>query len=120
MLYEVITRAAEYKKGGGEWFCGFEYTPAKGLGYEEGVHRRDPSSVIEVNNLYYVWYTKSTGVYFGLSHKGSSRTKVFPWDFADIWYATSSDGINWTEKGIAVRITSYNVCYTKLLRQSGL
>jgi hypothetical protein len=95
-------RAFQYPDYGREWFCGFEYTPVKGLGYEEGIHRRDPSSIIKVGNLYYVYYTKSIGLYFGRSHKGNPDLKLFPWDQAEIWYATSSDGINWTEKGCAV------------------
>ena len=35
------------------------YSPAKGLGPEPGVMRRDPSDIIKVGDLYYVWYTKS-------------------------------------------------------------
>jgi len=61
-----------------------EYSPAKGLGPETGVMRRDPSDIIKVGNLYYVWYTKSH-----VAH-GYDAT---------IWYATSPDGHTWTEKG---------------------
>lgn len=95
-------RCDNYPAGGGQWFCGFSYTEAKGLGYEEGVHRRDPSSVIYVDGLYYVWYTKSTGPYFGHNAGRDTRSKVFPWDFSDLWYATSPDGVHWTEQGCAV------------------
>ncbi len=29
-------------------------------------------------------------------------TPVFDWDLAEIWYATSEDGFNWVEQGLAV------------------
>ena len=95
-------RASAYPNRDNEWFCGFAYTPITGLGYEEGIHRRDPSSIIKVGALYYVYYTKSVGVFFGRSHLGHEMIKRFPWDQADIWYASSPDGINWTEQGCAV------------------
>ena len=72
-----------------ELYSRFNYTPVTGLGYEEGVSRRDPSSIIKVDGLYYVWYTRC------LDTKST-------WLNADIWYATSPDGINWTEQGPAV------------------
>jgi len=49
--------------------------------------RRDPSDIIQVDGLYYVWYSKG---------------KIAPGYDATVWYATSSDGSNWTEKGEAV------------------
>ncbi len=101
-LSAASKRASQYPSGQSEWLCGFTYTSANGLGYEEGIHRRDPSSVIKVNDKYYVYYTKSIGVYFGQSHHGDPDLKIFPWDKADIWYATSLDGINWAEQGCAV------------------
>lgn len=84
-----------------EWYCDFKYTTAYGLGYEEGVHRRDPSSILKVDGLYYVWYTKSYGPWFGKASRNID-TKRYPWDYADIWYASSKDGIHWEEQGIAV------------------
>ncbi|MHC4993825.1 MAG: glycoside hydrolase family 117 protein [Planctomycetota bacterium] len=68
----------------------FRYQPITGLGYEEGVNRRDPSSIIKVGDLYYIWYTRCTD-------------ERYTWLNADIWYATSPDGVNWTERGPAVR-----------------
>lgn len=85
-----------------EWFCDFNESDVEGIGYEEGVHRRDPSSVLKVGDLYYVWYTKSTGKHVGF-HSGDDNAKVFPWDYCDIWYAVSEDGYRWEEKGIAVQ-----------------
>ena len=45
--------------------------------------RRDSSDVIKVGELYYVWYPKG---------------KISPRYDAAVWYATSKDGVNWTEK----------------------
>ena len=58
------------------------YSPIEALGFEEGIKRGDPSDVIKVGSLYYVWY----------------------WKVGDhvrwaTWYATSPDGFVWTEKG---------------------
>lgn len=84
-----------------EWYCQFKYRPVEGLGYEEGVHRRDPSSIIQVGGTYFVWYTRSEGPSVGYG-TGDLNAKVWPWDWSEIWYATSEDGIHWTEWGIAV------------------
>lgn len=94
-------RAKNYPNKNDDWFCGFLYTPVQGLGYEEGVHRRDPSSIIKVDGVYYIWYTKSVGPHFGMSVT-DPYIKKFPWDYADIWYATSTDGLHWQEQGCAV------------------
>jgi beta-xylosidase len=63
------------------------YSPAQGIGQEEGVMRRDPSDIIKVGDLYYVWYSKG---------------KISPGYDATVWYATSPDGHVWTEKGMAL------------------
>ncbi|MZK52065.1 glycoside hydrolase family 117 protein [Clostridium beijerinckii] len=84
-----------------DWFCDFKESDVEGIGFEENVHRRDPSSVIKVGDLYYVWYTKSEGESVGFN-TGDDDAKVFPWDQCDIWYATSKDGYKWEEKGPAV------------------
>jgi hypothetical protein len=71
------------------------------LAYEEGIVRRDPSSVLKIDGKYFVWYSKSTGPTQGFD--GDIETeKVFPWDRCDIWYATSEDGWTWKEEGRAV------------------
>jgi len=85
-----------------EWYCDFRVLPVNGLGPEEGVHRRDPSRVLLVNGIYYVWYTKSVGEHVGFGNE-DLEAKVFPWDKSEIWYATSTDGVNWTEQGCAVQ-----------------
>jgi len=63
------------------------HSPLDGIGVEKCVMRRDPSDVIKVGNLYYVWYSKG---------------KISPGYNATVWYATSPDGHTWTEKGQAL------------------
>lgn len=85
-----------------EWFGEFKVEDLKGdLAYEEGVVRRDPSALIKVEGKYFVWYTKSTGESQGFGGD-IENDKVFPWDRCDIWYATSTDGWDWKEEGLAV------------------
>lgn len=62
-------------------FNGFTYSDA--IPFEEGVTRRDPSPVIEVDGIYYVWYSRTRESKDGYS--------------ASIWYATSPDGRIWEE-----------------------
>ncbi len=95
-------RALQWPNIGNEWFIEFDVQDLKGdLVYEEGVVRRDPSAVIKVGDLYYVWYTRSTGETQGFAGD-IENDKVFPWDRCDIWYATSKDGWDWKEQGVAV------------------
>ncbi len=63
------------------------YSKLTGIGEEKGISRRDPSDVIKIEDFYYVWY---------------SRGPVKTGYNATVWYATSLDGVNWTEKGEAV------------------
>lgn len=64
-----------------------KYTDINSIGVEDGVMRRDPSDIIKVGELFYVWYSK------GPKPSGYDAT---------VWYATSPDGLDWTEKGLAV------------------
>jgi hypothetical protein len=86
-----------------EFFTMFRYKPLKGLGYEPGVGRRDPSNVIKVNDLYYVYYTRIEGERPVGVKKATETKRAFKWDLAQIWYATSPDGITWTERGMCVQ-----------------
>lgn len=63
------------------------YTELSGIGKEDGVMRRDPSDIIKVGDLFYVWYSKG---------------KIAPGYDATVWYATSADGLDWTEQGMAL------------------
>ena len=40
------------------FFTQFRYMKVSGIGREEGVTRRDPSSILRANNIYYVYYTR--------------------------------------------------------------
>lgn len=61
------------------------YSPIEALGPEAGIKRGDPSDIIKVGLLYYVWYWK-----VGENVRWAT------------WYATSPDGYTWTEKGEAL------------------
>lgn len=101
-LSAASKRALKWPKIGNEWFAEFKVHDLKGdLAYEEGVVRRDPSAVIQVDGKYFVWYSKSTGPTQGFAGDIENE-KVFPWDRCDIWYATSDDGWTWKEEGMAV------------------
>ncbi|GAB3667119.1 family 43 glycosylhydrolase [Echinicola sediminis] len=70
----------------GRAFLEFEYDTITGIGHEEGLTRRDPSDVILVDGVYYVYYTKVYG--------------RAPGYWGTIWYATSTDeGYTWEEQG---------------------
>jgi beta-xylosidase len=85
------------------WYTGFRYSPAFGLGYEKGVTRRDPSCILKVGSTYYVWYTRTQPGPSPVGHaKATDQLRATPWDLADVWYATSEDGHQWTEQGPAV------------------
>lgn len=90
-----------YFDNGPEWYCDFSTEPVTGLGYEEGINRRDPSAVINVDGVFYTYYTRNVGPHAGFG-TGDKEEKVWPWDRSDLWYATSTDGTNWEEQGPAV------------------
>ena len=85
-----------------EWWCNFRMQDLKGdFKYKKGVIRRDPTAVIKVDDIYYVYYSKATGKTYGFG-TGDPEKKVFPWDKTEVWYATSKDGWVWKEQGLAV------------------
>ena len=87
---------------GPEWYLEFNIEDLKGdFAYEEGVSRRDPSGIITVNDTMFVYYTKSTGKTAGFG-TGDPEAKVFPWDKSEVWYAFSTDGLDWQERGRVV------------------
>ena len=92
-----------YKDQGSEYFSAFKYSRVSGIGKETGVTRRDPSKVIRVGDLYYVWYTRRRTelTWRGIAQASAARP-AWDWDMADIWCASSPDGFNWTEQGPAV------------------
>ncbi len=98
-----------YQDSTNEFYTTFKYSRLSGIGKERGITRRDPSTVLRINGTYYVWYTRrKTAKDRDQRNKPPSRRQtwdspVFDWDLAEIWYATSSDGFNWTEQGAAVK-----------------
>lgn len=88
---------------GNELYSNFKYTPLGGLSREPNVSRRDPSKVLRIDGMYYVWYTcrRSEVPPAGLK-KATDTVPGTDWDLADIWYATSQDGFMWEEQGPAV------------------
>ena len=86
-LCQVSPLSADEVKREGYAKVKISYTELSGIGREEGVMRRDPSDIIKVDDLYYVWYSKG---------------EIAPGYDATVWYATSEDGLKWTEKGMAL------------------
>ncbi|MFI3206156.1 MAG: glycosyl hydrolase [Clostridia bacterium] len=85
------------------WFTSFRFTELTGdLAYEEGIVRRDPSRIVLFEGKYYVYYTRSAGKAKEYIDPKTGRVKDTPWDLAELWYATSEDGYDWKEIGIAV------------------
>ncbi|WP_010521849.1 family 43 glycosylhydrolase [Aquimarina agarivorans] len=86
-----------------EWNVVFKETNLTGdLVANSLITRRDPSAVIKYNDKYYVWYSRKrtqTSTYFGTNNPNDN---VFPWDYTDVYYATSTDGYEWKEQGPAV------------------
>jgi len=72
----------------------FHYSPASGLGQQDGICRRDPSDVICVDGKDYVWYTKVVASDTVAGHHG------YPSGYqGSVWYAVSADdGHTWREQ----------------------
>lgn len=88
---------------GNDLYSNFRYSPLDGLSYDGSVSRRDPSKIVKIDGLYYVWYTRrETAVPPQGPDKATDTIPSFDWDLSDIWYATSRDGFTWEEQGPAV------------------
>lgn len=99
-MYDVWT---PYEDRRNEFYSNFKYSRLTGIGKEEGVSRRDPSSVIKIDDTYYVWYTKRMTESEPVGPAACTDTlPAYDWDLCDIWYATSKNGFDWQEQGIAV------------------
>ncbi len=89
---------------GNELFSNFKYSRIEGLSREPNVSRRDPSKVLKIDGVYYVWYTcRRTAAPPAGPQRATDEIPSMDWDLAEIWYATSKDGFHWTEQGAAVK-----------------
>lgn len=87
----------------------FKYSKVIGLGPEDGISRRDPSTIIKKDGIYYVWFTRRDSPTPAGVGKQTATIPSVDWDLADIGYATSKDGYTWEDQGIAVpRATGEN------------
>ncbi len=74
----------------------FSFGEAKGLGLERGITRRDPSDIIQVEGVYYVYYTKVIQAALP-SRLRRLRTSGY---VGTVWCASSTDqGRTWKELG---------------------
>lgn len=125
-LSAATKRALKWPRLENNWFVEFTTRDLKGdFAYEEGVTRRDPSSMIFEDGKYWCWYTRGTGPTQGFDGDVENE-KVFPWDRCDIWYASSPDGITWKEEGPAVTrgepgaYDDRSVFTTEILKHDGM
>lgn len=106
--HRLYDKWGRYQDSTSEFYTTFKYSRVSGIGKEAGVTRRDPTTVLRIDGTYFVWYTRrKTANDRDHSNKPPQRvqtwdTPVFDWDLAEIWYATSEDGFNWVERGVAV------------------
>ena len=104
-LSRASLRAIErgYDQTTPEWVFEFDIEPLGGdFAFQEGVIRRDPSSVLCIDGTYHCWYTKGEGETVGFG-SDDPEAKVFPWDKTEVWHATSDDAFHWKEQGAAIR-----------------
>ncbi len=112
-----------------ELYTTFKYTEVKGFDYNGGdgtLTRRDPSKVIFENGKYYVWYTHRHTIAPPVGAKDcTDELPSTDWDLAEIWYATSEDGMTWEEQGVAVpraqapEVGNRSVCTADILKFKG-
>lgn len=75
-----------------------DYEDITGIGYEEGISRRDPSDIIKLGNKYYIWYTRIPA-----RTEGENTSLYNSGYYGTIWYAISQDeGQSWIEMGEAL------------------
>ena len=90
------------------FYTTFRYSPVTGIGRDDrvSVSRRDPSKVLKIGDRYHVWYTRRVTRVPPLGmdrhEEADEETPAVDWDLADICHATSSNGFDWQEEGVAV------------------
>lgn len=102
-MIRYLTRWQQLEPHENEYFTSFKYHTLKGLPYEVGVSRRDPSSIIQVDGIYYIYYSRSISATAPVGYAEANRTiPATTWDMCAIYYATSADGETWIEQGAAI------------------
>ena len=98
---------SDYRVENNEFYTLFKFSRLEGFDYHGGdgtISRRDPSKIIKVNGKYYVWYThRQTSLPPQGPAKCNDTIPSSDWDLSEIWYATSTDGFTWEEKGPAIK-----------------
>jgi hypothetical protein len=75
----------------------FKYETLTGIGYEDGVSRRDPSDILKSGDQYYIWYTRIP------AKTDDNPTPLYNSGYyGTVWYASSVDGYSWVEQGQAL------------------
>lgn len=88
---------------GNELYSNFKYSRLSGFDQVDSTSRRDPSKVVKIDGTYYVWYTKrQTRQHPAGPDKATDTIPSADWDLAEIWYATSTNGFDWQEEGVAI------------------
>ena len=107
--HRLYDKWGRFQDSTSEFYTTFKYSRISGIGKAHGVTRRDPTTILRIDGTYYVWYTRRK-TDKDRDHQNmppfreqSWDTPVYDCDLAEIWYATSRDGFNWTEQGVAVR-----------------
>ncbi len=90
----------------------FKFVKLEGFEFDKGIERYYPSSVIKVDDLYYMWYSKPkvNSEVVG-PNDATDTTRAFHWDLCEVWYATSTDGYKWEEQGVAIKRGSKSMYY---------
>jgi len=106
--HRLYDKWGRFQDSTSEFYTTFKYSRISGIGKEPGVTRRDPTTVLRIDGTYFVWYTRrETDKDRNSKNMPPFREQtwdspVYDWDLAEIWYATSRDGFNWQEQGVAV------------------
>ena len=105
-LYDMWTPKQD---SGNPFYTTFRYSRVTGIGKDDSelsVSRRDPSKVLKIGDTYYVWYTRRRTKYMPVGRlnidQANDEIPAVDWDLADICYATTKDGFDWVEQGVAV------------------
>lgn len=81
----------------------FDFVKLEGFEFDQGVERYYPSSIIQDDEVYYMWYSKPLPNSEVVGPNDATETKrAFHWDLSEVWYATSTDGYTWEEQGVAI------------------